>query len=259
MKVAYFLVLGALSACAAQQDRAAVVVEKRRGGGHSVLAAERSAAARANKEPQTTEVPPPHPPPIGAAVPERRVPADGPIAALPPAAPYLGAWLAEQGAPPNSKEVVDNQHTYCDRVLHVGRPAEEAIQCEVVIDSSGRLELDGHVCQTPECVYASMIRTRIFVRRESKLRTVLDVPSSVRFAFDGGAAEYITAFVTVSEDGLLAEVTLDGGCGEARDALREEKKDSSIDSTLLRFMAGAVDQVCAAQGPYTWGGGRFRR
>jgi hypothetical protein len=236
-----------------------VVVEKRGGGAAARVATERSPSARANEEPRTTEIAPPHPTPSGAAAPERRIPAGGPTAPPRPAVPYLGAWLVERGAPPRSKEVVDHQRTYCDRVLQVGLPAEEAIQCEVVIDSSGRLELDGHVCEMPECVYASMIRTRVFVRRESKLRAVLDVPSSVLFNFDGGTGEYITAFVTVAKDGLVADVTLDGTCDEAGEALREDKKESSIRSTLLRFMAGAVDQVCAAQGQYTWSGGKFRR
>jgi hypothetical protein len=235
------------------------VVEKRSGGTPARVAAERGPSARANEESRTAEVPPPHPTPSGAAAPERRIPAGGPTSAPRPAAPYLGDWLAERGAPPNSKEVVDHQRTYCDRVLQVGLPAEEAIQCEVVIDSSGRLELDGHVCETSECVHASMIRTRIFVRRESKLHTVLDVPSSVLFNFNGGTAEYITAFVTVARNGLLADVTLDGSCDEARNALREDRKESSIRSTLLRFMADAVDQVCAVQGQYTWSGGKFRR
>jgi hypothetical protein len=216
-----------------------------------------------NTEPKTAEVALPQHTTSSGTAPARRIPAGGPTPA-PRAAPlYLGAWLAEHGAPANSKEVVDNERTSCERVLQVGRPAEEAIQCDVVIDSSGGLEQDGHECETPECVHASMSRTRIFVLRESKIRTVLDVPSSVLLSSSGGSgggiAGYIQALVAVGDDGLHADVTLDGDCGMARDAVREDMRETSIRSALKRFIAGAVDQVCVAQGRYTWSGGKFRR
>lgn len=161
--------------------------------------------------------------------------------------------------PAGSREVVDNEYTLCERLLHVGPAAEEAIQCEVPVDSKGRLASGWQECRTPECIQAVIVHTRVFVWCESKLRVVLDVPSAVRLSGEGWLSEYISAFVVVADDGIRAGATFAGSCDEARTSVRNDQKEGSTALVPWRFIANAVERVCAAAGQYRWSRGRFDR
>lgn len=189
---------------------------------------------------------------------------------------FLGPWLEAHGVPSDATTVTENRFTRCQRTFPVGNPPEDAIQCDVSTDSRGRIE-EGHGCANEECVHAGMVLTRIYVFRESKLHSVLDVPSAAVLDDAGGVTEYATSYLVPADDGLSVVVEPEpGSCSEDLAAVRAEEKELRSWGVSRREALAAVRAelkelgrswgvprlvriVCAAQGRYVWHGGAFRR
>ncbi len=166
----------------------------------------------------------------------------------------LGPWLEDHGVPSNATAVTENELTVCERNLQVGRPPQDAIQCDVFTDSRGRIE-SSYTCATDECLHTGLALTRIYVVRESRLHSVLDVPSGAMLSSEGGITTYISSFLTPADDGLSVEVRVDGTCREAYEYVRADEKELRRSWGMSRL----VGIVCAAQGRYVWHRGAFRR